>query len=97
MRKEQPTDKARKEFFDIIKILDDVLSDKEFIASNSTYSLADLSLISTFLFSFANEENFTAYPSLCRWIERMNKIPEYVQISGKALDSFRTYLRELKK
>ena len=97
LRKEQPSDEERKSFFDTLKILDDVFEKNDYIASTTSYTLADLSIISTFLFSFANEENFDCYPSLCKWIERMKSIPEYQQTASKALSSFRTYLRELKK
>lgn len=97
LNKEKPNDDDKKEFFDCLNILDDIFAKNDFIASTPTYTLADLSLISTFLFSFANEENFSCYPNLCKWIEKMKSIPEYQQISAKALIPFTYYLRELKK
>lgn len=97
LQKQKPNDEAKKEFLDTLKILDDTFAKNDYIAGTATFTLADLSIISTFLFSFANEENFDDFPSLCKWFERIQAIPEYQEISGKALVSFRNYLKTLKK
>lgn len=97
LQKAKPDEEAKKEFLDTLKILDDTLAKYDYIAGTETFTLADLSIISTFLFSFANEENFDAFPSLCKWFERIQSIPEYQATSAKALVTFKSYLKELKK
>lgn len=97
LQKCKPDEEAKKEFYETLKILDDVFAKHDYIAGTDTFTLADLSIISTFLFSFANEEDFSAFPSLCKWFERIQAIPAYQETSAKALVTFKNYMKELKK
>lgn len=96
LRKEKPNEDDRKTFYETLKILNETLEKNDFIASTSSYSLADLSIISTLLFSMANDENFDDLTSLCKWIQKMKSLPVYELFSSKALESFRNYLKMFK-